>query len=98
MDAMSSDACLVRMLSEGEYGIHTSSYGQTLFLSFFACVFAVAGYTGISYAGGGVKHQAVQRCGGVVWFVKKKARILPIVVKPPQFLPVMCVLCTHAPM
>ena len=25
VDAMSSDACPVRMLSEGEYGIHTSS-------------------------------------------------------------------------
>ena len=25
LDAMSSDACPVRMLSEGEYGIHTSS-------------------------------------------------------------------------
>ena len=69
MDAMSSDACPVRMLSEGEYDVHTSSERQTLFLLFFACFFAVAGYTGISYAGGGVKHQAVQRCGGVVWFV-----------------------------
>ena len=67
MDAMSSDTWPVRMLSEGEYGVHTSSSGQTLFLPFL--VFAVVGYTGISYAGGGVKHQAVQRCGGVVWFV-----------------------------
>ena len=25
VDAMSSDACPVRMLSEGEYGVHTSS-------------------------------------------------------------------------
>ena len=53
MDAMSSDACPVRMLSEGEYGVHTSSQGQSLLLPFFACVFAVAGYTGISYAGVG---------------------------------------------
>ena len=36
---------------------------------FFACVFAVAGCTGISYTGDGVKHQAVQCFGGVVWFV-----------------------------
>ena len=69
MDAMSSDARLVRMLGEGECGVHTSSEGQTLFLPFFACVFAVAKYTSISYAGGGVKHQAVQRCGSPVWFV-----------------------------
>ena len=69
MEAMSSDACLVRMLSEGECGVHTSSQGQTIFLPFFACVFVVAAYTGISYAGDGVKHQAVQHCGGVVWFV-----------------------------
>ena len=67
MDAMSSDACPVRMLSEGEYGVHTSSEGQSFFLLFFACVFVVAGYTGISWGGGG--HQAVQCCGGVVWFI-----------------------------
>ena len=64
MDAMSSDACPVRMLSEGEYGVHTSSEGQILFLLFFfACVFAVAGYTSISYARGGVQHHAMQRWG-----------------------------------
>ena len=39
MDAMSSDACPVRMLSEGEYGVHSSSEGQTLFLLFFLHVF-----------------------------------------------------------
>ena len=35
MDAMSSDACPVRMLSEGEYSVHTLCEGQTLFLLFF---------------------------------------------------------------
>ena len=35
VDTMSSDACPVRMLSEGEYGVHILSEGQTLFLLFF---------------------------------------------------------------
>ena len=93
MDTMSSDACLVCMLNKGEYGVHTSSSGQTLFLPFFACVFAVAGYHGISYAWGGVKHQAIQRCGGIVWFVY--ARILPIVAKTPNCF-LSCARCAHA--
>ena len=67
VDARLSDACVVCMLSEEKYSVHTSSEGQILFLLFLACIFAVAGYTGISYAGGGVKHQAIQRCRGVFW-------------------------------
>ena len=33
--------------------------------------------------GGGVKHEAVQHCGGVVWSVQ--ARILPLVAQTPSF-------------
>ena len=32
--------------------------------------------------GGGMKHEAVQHCGGVVWPVQ--ARILPVVAKTPN--------------
>ena len=44
-----SDACLVRMLSEGEYIVYTLIYEQTLFLPFLALVFAVARYIDVSY-------------------------------------------------
>ena len=35
MDAMSSVACPVRMLSQGEYSVHTSSYVKNSLLPFF---------------------------------------------------------------
>ena len=40
----------MRMLSKGEYIVHTSSYKLTSFLAFFSCVFALAGYFGICRA------------------------------------------------
>ena len=52
-------------------------------------------------AGGGVKHEAVQHCGGVVWAVQ--ARILPMGAKTPissshvPAVPVLCVRCAHTP-
>ena len=72
---------------------------RTNFLPFFACVFALAGYTGISYAGVGVKHQAAQRCGGMVccccWYGSMVCigKNIANCSKNPQFLPVMCALC-----
>ena len=50
VDSMSSNACPSRILSEGEYRIHTSSEEPTEFLPFFARVFAMVGFNGISYA------------------------------------------------
>ena len=64
MDAMSSDACPVRMVSEGEYSVHTSSEVQTLFCLSFACVFALPRYNGIS-------HDA-QRCWIHAWKLSKQ--------------------------
>ena len=44
-------------------------------------------------AGGGVKHEAVQHCGGVLWSVQ--ARILPMVAKTPNFF-LSCARCARA--
>ena len=49
--------------------------------------------------GGGVKDEAIQHCGGVVWCVH--ARILPMVTKPPIsscHVRAVPALCTHAPL
>ena len=43
--------------------------------------------------GGGVKHEAVQHGGGVVWSIQ--ARILPIVAKTPNFS-LACACCVRA--
>ena len=43
--------------------------------------------------GGGVKHEAVLHCGGVVQSVS--ARILPMVAKNSNFSCAMCVLCAR---
>ena len=91
VDAMSSDACLVRMLSEGEYGVHTSSKGQTLFLPFF-CMCLCCGWVHwhlLCWGWGETSGCPTLWGCSMVCIGKNVANCS----KNPQFLPVMCALC-----